>query len=333
MVSIGENLQLKRGDLLTFPKETVDLILKMQKEGWRGQLNRQGHVKMLAPDMETYVMATSNPNSPTYLRSGYNQYVKKHGGEEVNAVLPKGAQKWPCARPGCPKVYATEQQLNDHIAVDHEGLLLCPEKDCHETFKLPNTLGRHRQVKHGYESPNKARRKKQEAARIKKAAESEVEGAREAGKAIGEAIKSIVGADKIHDKPAEFQPSETVILAPSEKPKITEGRLPEAPVKVIHHPMDTKPEEGASFFQHNVASPGPLSVTEVYEQTRRQLADLRVSVKSAAVVRTENDLEFIDSRDSWVVSHELLGRRRIRDLEEMFGAAGLLMEIRVWKAE
>ena len=45
----------------------------------------------------------------------------------------------------------------------------------------------------------------------------------------------------------------------------------------------------------------------------------------------EEELEFIDERDSWVVDHSLLGRRRIRDMEEMFKAAGLNMEIRVWK--
>lgn len=165
MVSIGDQLELKRSDLLNFPKDTVDLILEMQKDGWRGHRNSQGHVKMLAPDGKTHVMATSNKNSATYVKSGYNQYKKKHGEKKVNSSSQKVVQKWPCARPGCPKVYASEQQLSDHIMVDHEKKLLCPDKDCHEVRDTKQKLTIHMTHAHGYVSPRKAQRKKQEANR------------------------------------------------------------------------------------------------------------------------------------------------------------------------
>ena len=165
MVSIADQLLLTRGDLLNFPKDTVDLILEMQKDGWRGHRNSQGHVKMLAPDGKTHVMATSNKNSATYVKSGYNQYKKKHGEKKVNSSSEKVVQKWPCARPSCPKVYASEQQLSDHIMVDHEKKLLCPDKDCHEVRDTKQKLTIHMTHAHGYVSPRKAQRKKQEANR------------------------------------------------------------------------------------------------------------------------------------------------------------------------
>lgn len=180
MPSIGDSLLLKRGDLLTFPKDTVDLILEMQKEGWRGHKDSKGHVKMLAPDGETHVMATSNRNSPTYLRQGYTQYNKRGGVKKEEKVAVKVSQKWPCARPLCPKVYATEQQLSDHIMVDHEKLLLCPELDCHETFKRPAGLGLHRANKHGYISPTKAKRAAQKAEKQKSLKETVAEVVKEA---------------------------------------------------------------------------------------------------------------------------------------------------------
>jgi hypothetical protein len=160
MVSIGDQLELKRSDLLDFKKETVDLILEMQKDGWRGHRNKQGHVAMLPPDGERAVMATSNTNAYTYLRQGLNRSLERSGKKEaVTTPTPKTVQKWPCARPGCPKVFNSEENLNHHIHVDHEGMLPCPNyPECKEYFKRPASLGLHRANKHGYVSPTKAKR-------------------------------------------------------------------------------------------------------------------------------------------------------------------------------
>ena len=253
MPSIGDQLVLRRGDLTNFPKETVDLILDMQKEGWRGHRNNQGHVKMLAPDGETYVMATQNPNSPTYLRSGYNQYNKKHGKEEVNIPSPKLAQKWPCARPTCPKVYLSEEQLNTHIAVDHEKMLLCEYGGCFEVRASNQKLSIHMTHAHGYVSPRKAQRKKQEAAKAKK--------------------EEILNGE----------------------PK--NGRL-----DFVENTVDTL---YSSKFDHKF-------------------------VDDSEVVRTD-DVSFIDDRDSWVMDINDISDRRVGTLKQVLEAAGLNLEVRVWK--
>lgn len=167
MPSISDSLELTPKDLRNFNKKMTDEILQAQKDGWRGHVNRQGHVSMLAPDGKDTVVVSANENAVNQLMLGINRYRRRQG-ETVEVVKEKTKviQKWPCARPNCPKVYASEEHLNLHIAVDHEKRIKCP--DCNETFKAANVVGRHRQLKHGYESPNKAKRKQQEANRAKK---------------------------------------------------------------------------------------------------------------------------------------------------------------------
>lgn len=175
MPSIGDSLELTPKDLNKFNKKMTDEILQAQKDGWRGHVNRQGHVSMLAPDGKDTVVVSANHNAVNQLLLGINRYRRRIG-ETVEDPQPKEkvSQKWPCARPTCPKVYATEQHLNDHIAVDHEKKLLCPEPGCHETRDSNQKLSIHRTHAHGYVSPNKAQRKKQEANRKAKAKTQEV---------------------------------------------------------------------------------------------------------------------------------------------------------------
>lgn len=171
MPSIGDSLELTPKDLNKFNKKMTDEILDAQKNGWRGHVNRQGHVSMLAPDGKDTVVVSANANAVNQLLLGINRYRRRIGekvdeAKEIAKDKASVPQKWPCARPTCPKVYATEEQLNIHIAVDHEKRIKCP--DCNETFKAPNVVGRHRQLKHGYVSPHKAKRLEQEANRAKK---------------------------------------------------------------------------------------------------------------------------------------------------------------------
>ncbi len=171
MPSISESLELTPKDLRNFNKKMTDEILQAQKDGWRGHVNRQGHVSMLAPDGEDTVVISSNSNAINQLQLGINRYRRRTGkpvDDYRNKPKEKAKvdQKWPCARPECPKVYATAEQLNVHIQVDHEKRIKCP--DCNKTFKAANVVGRHRQLEHGYVSPNKAKRKAQEAKREQK---------------------------------------------------------------------------------------------------------------------------------------------------------------------
>lgn len=129
-------------------------------------------------------------------------------------------------------------------------------------------------TKHGYESPRRKRRKELEANKkaeadteqAEKILDAAVEGAREAGRAVGRMIKNSV------------------------------------------KPIDTS---DATKFDPEFLSATTTNV-------------------DPEVVRTE-DMEFIDSRDSWVIDHHNIIDRRIGTLEQILDAAGLRMEIRVWK--
>jgi uncharacterized C2H2 Zn-finger protein len=172
MVAIGDSMQLRREDILDFPADTIKLILDMQKDGWRAQRSSKNHVMLLAPDGETRLGASRNPSSAKYLSEDLRRYNKAQGKEEVVPVKVKTViQKHSCPRPGCPKAFATEEALNVHIDVEHEGMIKCP--DCNKTFFRASALGRHRQAIHGYVSPNRAKRLEQEAKRKEKDEEIE----------------------------------------------------------------------------------------------------------------------------------------------------------------
>jgi uncharacterized C2H2 Zn-finger protein len=174
MVTIGDQLKLRRDDIKAWPEETIKLILEMQKDGWQAYRSNNHHVVLMAPDGETTLGASTNKNSAKYLAEKLRAYNKANG-KEKKVVTPaevksKVSQKWPCARPDCIKVFATEGKLNRHIAVDHEGKFGCP--DCDEVFSTPQGLGRHR-TKHGYVSPKYEQRQKQAENRKKKSAKED----------------------------------------------------------------------------------------------------------------------------------------------------------------
>ncbi len=365
MPSIGEQLLMQRSDLLTFPKETVDLILEMQKEGWRGHRNSQGHVKMLAPDGVTYVMATQNPNSPKYVRSGYRQYNKNNdisGKEEVNSSSEKKPQKWPCARPTCPKVYATEQQLNTHIAVDHEKQLVCEYTNCFETRATKQKLSLHMTAKHGYVSPRKAQRKKQEAAR----ADREV-----LDEAIAKVDENIVTVDDVKLSSEQVEEAEAYLASGKYDPhfvqKLTEGNAGVVRTDSMRArdivPNYEMHEDGsvtdnteslkslkslkakyldetdmglyhwmAPGFTPNTEAPifgGTMSdPVKVRDLDSQELFDDHVRMADA---RDAEVLHFIDDRDSWVIDDPEMMASSANSIKKILASVGLEMEIRVWR--
>lgn len=230
MPSIGDSLELTPKDLRNFNKKMTDDILQAQKDGWRGHVNRQGYVSMLAPDGKDTVVISANSNAINQLMLGINRYRRRMGETVTVEEKPKEKvpQKWPCARPGCPKVYASAEQLNVHIQVDHEKRFKCPE--CNETFKAPNVVGRHRQLKHGYVSPYKAKRKEQEANRAKKKLNEEGKLTEEQR----EAVKEYVGDHPIF---GEKNPKEEVdavkLPSPEDIAAVMAGGLDEESARAI----------------------------------------------------------------------------------------------------
>lgn len=362
MPNIGEQLLMKREDLRTFPKETVDLILDMQKEGWRGHQNAQGHVKMLAPDGETYVMATQNPNSPKYVRSGYRQYNKKNdisGKEEVNSSSDKKPQKWPCARPTCPKVYATEQQLNTHIAVDHEKQLACEYTGCFETRATKQKLSLHMTAAHGYVSPRRAQRKKQEAARA-----NLVDEVKSSDIVDGRVVKVPDGSKydpafitRMADGSAGVVRTEDTLqvgyLVPNyavdEKGDVVDNTESLKSLTAKHFngvdlgddnwmaPEFTTPKEGPIFVS-TMSDPVKVRDRQIADDFNtfhgydsQEVFDRHVELADARDAEAEEQLHFIDDRDSWVIDDPEMMASSANSIKKILASVGLEMEIRVWR--
>lgn len=258
-MKVGELLKVTRDDIQDFPGDTIQLIMDLQKEGWRAQRSNRSHVMLLAPDGVTKYSASRNANSAKYLSQDIAKYKRgetMHGEPENIEEVKVQHEKFPCPHTDCPKQFVSQEKLNVHVAVDHEGYLKCP--DCDEVRANNRALSQHRSRKHGYVSPRYKRRKELEADKVK---------------ALNEVLE--VSTSK----------------------------------------------EGPEFVLREMRDP-----SEIYRQTRAQLApDV-----DPEVVRTE-DIEFIDSRDSWVLNHHNIIDRRIGTLEQILDAIGLRMEIRVWK--
>jgi uncharacterized C2H2 Zn-finger protein len=151
--NIGDATFVRRADVLDFPARTVELILDLQRSGWRATRTNNNHVTLLAPDGVTRLSASRNSNSWKYVSEEVKRWRAQNPGAEPEPELVP-AQKWPCPR--CNKVFATDEHLSRHIHVDHEHMLDCP--DCGRWFLDKRRLNLHRSKEHGYESPTKAAR-------------------------------------------------------------------------------------------------------------------------------------------------------------------------------
>lgn len=161
-MAIGDALTVTRDDIKDFPPATITMILDMQKQGWRAQRSNRNHVMLLAPDGMTRLSASRNAASSKYLGEELKRYNAKIPTQVLLTDGPK-APRFPCPRSGCNKVFNSLENLSIHNNVDHEGLFKCP--DCMTFHKDSRRLNMHRARNHGYESPSKAKRLRQEAAR------------------------------------------------------------------------------------------------------------------------------------------------------------------------
>lgn len=323
-MKVGELLKVTRDDIQDFPGDTIQLIMDLQKDGWRAQRSNRNHVMLLAPDGVTKYSASRNANSAKYLSEDiarYNRGDKHPSGENLEhtdeEVAVPAHEKFPCPHADCPKFYASQEKVNVHVAVDHEGYLKCP--DCDDVFKRPAGLGLHRANKHGYESPTKSKRKKQ--------------------REVKENLKKLVEPDMVPQRLRDGEKFDPHFV----EQLVEKDVIPVKDVMDIHHitpkegslkglvtsstefdpPLEFAPSE---TFVQQMSEPVKISNAEIYRQTRAQL----VAGVDPEVVRTA-DLEFIDSRDSWVLDHYEIANRRIGTLEQILDAVGLRMEIRVWK--
>ena len=328
MPSIGDSLELTPKDLRNFNKKMTDEILQAQKDGWRGHVNRQGHVSMLAPDGKDTVVVSANQNAINQLLLGINRYRRRMGETVVEEeVKPKVPQKWPCARPTCPKVYATEEQLNIHIAVDHEKRIKCP--DCNETFKAANVVGRHRQLKHGYVSPNKAKRKAQEAKRAQKDVELTGEPQNTQG-TIVETVEKVLQVGSEGAQEAGESTGRNIADGVKFDPSISMRYGSDVDIKVddvfVHYPMTPEQralkdlagklinteevpsfEASPKFVQHISNPPKVVDAAAIYREAHNQLNNVR---SKEPQVHLSVDLEQIMDLD-------------IRTVAQVLHAAGL----------
>ena len=207
---------LQRSELSAFKKDVQDALLELSAEGWVGRRGKGSHLYLRSADRETSgVVSPGNKNNVNYLR----QLRNRAAAPVKEASMPTIGEtvKVPCPRPGCNRVYASLEQLNVHINVDHEGRLKCP--DCNETFAKANVLGQHRGLKHGYVSPTYEARKRQE----RKRAAAIVEG-------LAPEIDEVIEALEITDTPqnvtlsAETPTLEDVPTTQSVQPVFTDER-------------------------------------------------------------------------------------------------------------
>lgn len=290
---VGEALKVTRDDIQDFPGDTISIIMDLQKEGWRAQRSNRNHIMLFAPDGSTNYSVSRNKNSAKYLREDiarYNRGDKHPSGmnlemtdEEVALSL---TEKFPCPYVDCPKQFISQEKVNVHVAVDHEGYLKCP--DCDEVRDNQRKLNIHRAKAHGYESPRKAQRKRQEASRearktldtIEQNLKAETEGTHRTEKSVGRDLKYL-----------------------------TE-----------HNPRDT--DESIPIKKDTIAA--DLLMSE--EPKRESLKGLSIYVGEES-----NEPIVLDERESWVLSDSDIQDRRVGTLRQILKAAGLEMEIRVWK--
>ena len=154
---------LQRSELSAFKKDVQDALLELSAEGWVGRRGKGSHLYLRSADRETSgVVSPGNKHNVNYLRQLRNRTAAPVIKEASMPTIGKTVTV-PCPRPGCNRVYASLEQLNVHINVDHEHKVKCPDCDYYgDSQRLVNI---HRSKQHGYESPGKAKRLAQEARR------------------------------------------------------------------------------------------------------------------------------------------------------------------------
>ena len=148
--------------MMSFPAESVTLVLDLQRKGWRAQLSNRTHIMLLAPDGVTRLSVSRNRASAKYLREDIARYERNNPPKKEKQV--SHATRFPCPRPGCNKTFMSLDFLNDHIYHDHvqaetaalQPVVKCP--DCDFTSSTKQRVAVHRTHKHGHVSHERARR-------------------------------------------------------------------------------------------------------------------------------------------------------------------------------
>lgn len=327
MVSLGDQVQITRDDILDFSKGTIKLILELQKDkGWRAFRSSKNHVMLLAPDGVTRLGASRNNDATGYLQRAVRKYYEDKGEvEEAEKVV--AAEKFACPRPKCPKFFNTLDNLTIHINVDHEGKVKCP--DCIETFEKPHVLGIHRAKAHGYVSPTRARRLElkaerealleslREQAKVEDALKYGVDSAHEAGRKMGEDMKSLDIIPESH-RDGHHHIGTTKELVEHFKEDID---------KILE-------EKGIVPTVQQLDSEEVFEVQHIEDDEEREKRIDRIVKhweQAKATRPVDEPLSPEYNRDSWVLDMSMIMDVPVETVLKNMMAAGLNMEIRVWK--
>ena len=317
MPSVGELLQLTRKDMAGFPETSIKYVLELQKKDWKATRSNRSHIAVMSPDGMHRFGLSQKEGGLAYLKRDVRKYYAARGEEENEVVEKKVTTKFPCPRPECNKVYASLEHLDTHIAIDHEKRVACAEPGCRETFKSKQVMGRHRQVKHGYQSPRYKERKAQEARRAQKKAEEEITESREET-ADTNAMIDYLQADA--EAASGIKPDMTVSMDVLQHYTELGMKPPQIGGSVGTLGFDIN--EFEAELRNQVEDPDPLRGLDAEAERLREERALLVE-----------ELDFIDTRDSWTLDLQDLLRNgyKIEDVVTMMAAAGLGLEIRVWK--
>lgn len=338
MPSIGESLLLTRSDLAGFPEESIKYVLNLQKEkGWRGKRSNRSHVAMLSPDGQISCGLSTNPDGLRWLKRDVNRYYAAKGEEEKPVKEKVSTQKVTCPRPDCPKAFNSLENLDVHINVDHEGKIKCPE--CKETFKDNRAVGRHRGLKHGYVSPRYAARKQQEANRAKKSEEVAGDLNEEQTEQIDAYMKESSPLIKNHilrhadetvkEEIDRFENVGTIIDSmPTEHLIRTEDQISFKDLAKKFNPVSTEDVENSS---------DSLSIEDVLYGTTSSNPRLPTPEELSAIFDGDivdpepKEEDHVDDRESWVLDMSMVMDVTVETVLKNMYAAGLGMEIRVWR--
>lgn len=291
---IGDLLKVTRDDIQDFPGDTIDLIMQLQKNGWRAQRSNRNHVMLFAPDGEARYSASRNSNSAKYLAEDVRRYEKSKNipeKVEVEYVEVKViTEKHPCPKDDCPRVFNSEENLKAHFAVDHEGKIMCPEEGCFEALNDKRHVGIHLRHKHGKVSPRNAERKRQEAAKAAREVEAE----------------------------AEKLDSDTDVITE------TIGTGVYSPVTAADAWKDVGFLDSQPVFE--------LQDIEDDEERAKKAEEIAKRWVAEAEEKERCD-DLVVGRESWVLDMKDLLDMPVETVLKNMYAAGLGMEIRVWKEE
>lgn len=316
MPSVGELLQLTRKDMAGFPETSIKYVLELQKKDWKATRSNRSHIAVMSPDGMHRFGLSQKEGGLAYLKRDVRKYYAARGEEENEVVEKKVTTKFPCPRPECNKVYASLEHLDTHIAIDHEKRVACAEPGCRETFKSKQVMGRHRQVKHGYQSPRYKERKAQEARRAQKKAEEEIAESREET-ADTNAMIDYLKAD------AEAAAGIKPVSIEKVMEFMEQGIKPSQVVETVGT------DEFVFFNMSDEEIAQKAKEFGIDDPTLIQSLTDRISEGYCA----KEGNEFYDKRESWTLDLQDLLRYeyKVEDVVTMMAAAGLGLEIRVWK--